>query len=236
MSRAGLSDASTQPVGEVAQAQRTEPVRVTHADDAALVHHDEGERALQAGQHLGQRPLEVPLVAAVLAAARRELRGQQLSDHVGVAAHGAGQHAGLVGEGLGVGEVAVVAEGEAGGCRRSGTRAGRCARSTSPWWSTGSGRWRGGRRARPACGRRTRRRRGPVLHDGDGGAVAHCHARRLLAAVLQGEQSLVGQVGDRLPRGVDAEDATRLLRLVVERHTGGHVASLPGRGRQSARH
>ena len=49
-----------------------------------------------------------------------------------------------------------------------------------------------------------------VLDDGDRLAVADRHARRLLAAVLQGVEAEVGEVGDRLARGVDAEDAARL--------------------------
>ena len=43
-------------------------------------------------------------------------------------------------------------------------------------------------------------------------AVAHRHARRLLAAVLQGVQPEVGEVSDGLARGVHAEDAARFLR------------------------
>ena len=39
-----------------------------------------------------------------------------------------------------------------------------------------------------------------VLDHEDLGAVAHRHARRLLAAVLEGEEAEVGQVGDRLRR------------------------------------
>ena len=53
--------------------------------------------------------------------------------------------------------------------------------------------------------------------DGDQlGAVGHRHAGGLLAAVLQGEQPEIGQVGDGLAGGVDAEDAARLLELVVD--------------------
>ena len=71
MSRAGLSDASTQPVVELAEAQRAEAVRVAHADHAGLVHEHEGEGALEPGQHLGERPLEVAVVARLLGQVRR---------------------------------------------------------------------------------------------------------------------------------------------------------------------
>ena len=54
-----------------------------------------------------------------------------------------------------------------------------------------------------------------VLDHGDVVAVADRHARRLLAPVLQGVEAEVGQVGDGLAGGVDAEDAARLLRRVV---------------------
>ena len=45
-----------------------------------------------------------------------------------------------------------------------------------------------------------------VLDDVDVLAVAHGHARRLLAAVLQGVEAEIGQVGDGLARRIDAED------------------------------
>ena len=54
-----------------------------------------------------------------------------------------------------------------------------------------------------------------VLDDGDVLVVADRHARRLLAAVLEGVEPEVGHVGDRLARCVDAEDAARLLGRVV---------------------
>ena len=49
---AGVSDASTQPVGRVgraepAQAQRAEPVGVAHAEEPLGAHEHEGERALE---------------------------------------------------------------------------------------------------------------------------------------------------------------------------------------------
>ena len=69
-----------------------------------------------------------------------------------------------------------------------------------------------------------RRERAVVEHGGDEAllldhhdlvAVAHGHAGGLLAAVLQGEQPEVGQLGDGLTRRVDPEDTTRFLQAVV---------------------
>ncbi len=54
-----------------------------------------------------------------------------------------------------------------------------------------------------------------VLVDGDDIAVGHGHAGRLLTSVLQGVEPVVGQVGHRLARGVDPEDAARFLGFVV---------------------
>ena len=96
---------------ELAEAQRAEPVRVAHADHPRLVHDHEREGALEARQHLGERPLEVAARRCVLGEVG-QLVADQLGDEVGVARDGAGQHPGLGGQRLGVGEVAVVAEGE----------------------------------------------------------------------------------------------------------------------------
>jgi hypothetical protein len=46
-----------------------------------------------------------------------------------------------------------------------------------------------------------------VLDDGEAAAFGHRHAGRFQAAVLQGVQAEVGQVGDRLARGEDTEHA-----------------------------
>ena len=63
-----------------------------------------------------------------------------------------------------------------------------------------------------------------VLDDGDVDAVGHRHAGRLLPAVLQGVQAEVGEVGDRLVRGVHTEDATRLFQRVVGGRRSDEVA------------
>ena len=50
-----------------------------------------------------------------------------------------------------------------------------------------------------------------VLHDGDGLAVAHRHAGRLLAPVLEGVDAVEGEVGHRPAGGVDPEDPAGFL-------------------------
>jgi hypothetical protein len=82
-----------------------------------------------------------------------------------------------------------------------------------------------------------------VLEDQDGAAVADRHAGGLLAAVLQGVEAVVGEVGDVLARRPDAEDAALLPDGIVgleevERGGGGrHAELLEGRvaGRLPAR-
>jgi hypothetical protein len=54
-----------------------------------------------------------------------------------------------------------------------------------------------------------------VLDHGDRLAVGHRDPGRLLAAVLQGEQPEIGQIGDGLPRGVDPEDPAGFTDAVV---------------------
>ena len=46
-------------------------------------------------------------------------------------------------------------------------------------------------------------------------AVAHRHAGRLLAAVLQGEEAVEGEVGHPLPGRVDAEDTAGFLHWAL---------------------
>ena len=72
-----------------------------------------------------------------------------------------------------------------------------------------------------------------VLVDQDLPAVAHRDAGRLLAAVLEGVEPEVGQLGDVLARRPDPEDAAGVLRALVVgvewsrrcRHVGRCVAS-----------
>ena len=91
------------PGRQAAQAQRAETVGVAHAGDAQLVHQDQGERALELADDLAHRLLE---------RAVRQLGGDELGHQVAVAGDRALEHAGLLGQALGVDEVAVVAEGE----------------------------------------------------------------------------------------------------------------------------
>ena len=60
-----------------------------------------------------------------------------------------------------------------------------------------------------------------VLVDQDLAAVADRDAGRLLAAVLQGVEPEVGQLGDVLPGRPDTEDAAGVLRALVVRVEGG---------------
>ena len=111
------------------------------------------------GQHLLERVLEV---AAVGPRPRRVVHaGEQLGDEsesvvesARVWARHPGQHAELVGQLGGVGEVAVVAEREPGVANRpvDGLRVAPACSSRSS--SSGRGRWRGGRRAARAGARR----------------------------------------------------------------------------------
>ena len=63
------------------------------------------QRALEVVGHLGRGRARV---------VGREGLAEELGHQVAVGGHQAGQHAGLLGQGGGVGQVAVVAEGEAG--------------------------------------------------------------------------------------------------------------------------
>ena len=202
-------------VVEPAQAQGAEPVGVAHADDVGVVHQHEGEGALELGQDLDEGPLQVPPVAARPRSGRHHGVLEQLGHHVAVAADRAGQDARLVGQVRGVDQVAVVAEDEAGvaGLPVDGL-------GVAP----GAGPGRGVADVADGEMALERRQRAAVedvgdqahvLDDGDGVAVADRHAGRLLAPVLQGVQAQVGQLGDGLARGVDAEDAAGLLWLVV---------------------
>ncbi len=58
-----------------------------------------------------------------------------------------------------------------------------------------------------------------VLDDGDGLAVAHRDAGRLLTAVLQREEPQVREVRHLLARGVDPEDATGLADAAIRHHS-----------------
>ena len=61
-SSAGVSEASTQPLSSLPRQSGQKPFGIAGADDVAFVHEHEREGALEAGQHLGERPLERPTV------------------------------------------------------------------------------------------------------------------------------------------------------------------------------
>ena len=150
----------------------------------------------------------------VTLATRLQLCGDQFGHEVAVARDGALEHARLLGERLGVDQVAVVAQREHVLAHRPvgglGVAPGR----------------RTGRRVAAVPDREVAhqpRQRAVVEDAGDETlvldhrelvAIADGHARRLLAAVLQREEAQVGEVGDRLPGGVHGEDAARLLGMV----------------------
>ena len=161
-----------------AEHERAEAVRVAHAEQVRLVHQHERERAGEARQHLLERVLEIAAVGAELVGV---LAGEQLADQLAVGGEHAGQHAELVRELLGVREVAVVAEREAGVGDRAVDRL-----RVAPRARTGRGvadvtdREVTFERREPALVEHLRDET-HVLDDGDRLAVAHRDAGRLLA-------------------------------------------------------
>src|SRR5207344_3196670 len=71
-----------------------------------------------------------------------------------------------------------------------------------------------------------------VLRHGDGLAVAHRDAGRLLTAVLQCVEAQVGEVGDVLAGGIHAEHTTGVADPVVV-HAIVHAVILPYTGRST---
>ena len=74
-----------------------------------------------------------------------------------------------------------------------------------------------------------------VLDDGDGVAVAHRHAGRLLAAVLQGEETVEREVGHPHPGRVDPEDSAGFLHAPPILAQARAITVRPGRGPGSPR-
>ena len=72
-----------------------------------------------------------------------------------------------------------------------------------------------------------------ILVDDDAGAVADGDAGRLLAAVLQGVEAVVGELGDVLAGSPDAEHAALLPRWRLLRHVA-HSTGRTGTGRCDA--
>ena len=210
---------------EPAQAQGAEAVRVAHAEEPLGAHDDEGERALQDGEHQLQRRGEVLGLG--------EGVHQELGDDVAVGADRPRQHPDLLGQGAGVGQVAVVPEREAGPPHRPVDRLG--ARPVRGAVRRVAGVPDGEMPVEPREGALVEdgRHQTHVLDDGDGVAVAHRHAGRLLAPVLQGEEAIEREVGHPHPGRVDPEDTARFLHAVTILAQGG-VMHPPGPGPGSA--
>ncbi len=213
------------PALDPTEHERPEAVRVAHADEVRLVHHHEREPTFELREHVQQRLFEVAAVGARLGVV---VVGDELGDERGVgggveARRGvgrgeAGEHAELLGELERVGEVAVVPEREAGVADRAVDGLG-VAPAARP----------GGAVAHVADGEVAFERgdaafvehlgdQAHVLRHGDGLAVAHRDAGRLLAPVLQGVEAQIGEVGDVLTGGVHAEHAAGVADRGVVHH------------------
>jgi hypothetical protein len=68
-----------------------------------------------------------------------------------------------------------------------------------------------------------------VLEHDHPASVGHGHPGRLLAAVLQGVEPVVGEVGDILARSPDAEDAALLPRTLIRSWAKGELLDAFGR-------
>ena len=208
MSSAHVSLAITQPPSVLAEHERAEAVPVAHAEQVRLVHQHERERAVERGA--------APSRARVRGRGRRSgasssyspASSSPISSLSEVSTPGSMPRLGR--ELLGVREVAVVAEREAGVGDRAVHRLRVAPRAAA------------GRRVAHVADREvTFERREPalvehlrdethVLDDGDRLAVADRDAGRLLAAVLEGVEAEVREVGHRLAGGVHTEDAARV--------------------------
>ncbi len=211
MSSAGDSEATTHPPSRRPRHSGRNPFGIAHGDDPALVDEDQRVGALEPRQHADQRAGEVGLP-------RHDLARDQLGDQVAVAADGAGQHPGLVGQRGGVGEVAVVAEGEvhAAGLPEDRLRVAPGAGAAGRVAGVADGEVAGQAAEGPLVEHVGHQAH--VLDHGDGAPVGHRDPGRLLATVLERVEAEVGQVGDGLAGRVDAEDAAGFLRGVVVRH------------------
>ena len=197
------------------------------------VDEDEGERPLEEGKHgaqgvfegviRGVEPrtdaggnIEVPMTVAFSVAGSvatgfprgggRELEGQELGHEIAVGGDEARQHAGLLGQSGGVGEVAVVAEGEPGPAHGPEHGLGIAPFRGAGGRVTGVADGEGSGQAGDGALVENGGHEAHVAHDGDGLAVAHGHSGRLLAPVLEGEHAVEGELGDGLARRVHAED------------------------------
>ena len=194
---------------QASQAQWTEPVGVPDPDQPVGIEEDEGERPAHLGKHGAEGGHQVTLAFRL----GREGLGQELGHQVAVRGDHPGKHAGGLGEGGGVGQVAVMGQTEPGP-------------PDAPVHGLGvPPRPRARRRVPGVADTQVPTEAGElplvehggdqahVLHHGDGVAIAEGHSGRFLAPMLQGVQTIEDQVCDRAPRGVDPEDTTRFLGL-----------------------
>ncbi len=210
-----------------AEAERAKPVGVAQPDEMSDITQHEREGPLETRQDLHERRLEIAAVAAELIIAT-ERRGDELSHEITVAGYDSGEHSGFGYEAARVGEIAVVAQGEAGIADFAVDGLGIAPRARP-----------GGRVPRMTDGEMTLERRQLVIVEDIGDEahvlvdpkplpVADRHAGRLLAAMLQGVQAVEGEKGSREAGGVHAEDSARLFRAVVE-HVARHAPIIPQR-------
>ena len=220
---------------QAAEAQGPQALGVAHPVEVGGVEQDEAEGALDVGEHRPQRRTQVVVGAVVVvvgavAVVVGMVMGHQLGHHVAVGGHHAREHPGPVGQLGRVGQVAVVAEGEAGPPHRpvDGLGGGPLRRTVGGVPGVADGQVPGQAGQGPLVEHRGDQSH--VLDHGDGLAVAHRHAGRLLAAVLQGVDAVEGQLGRALPGRVHPEDPAGFLHrpaLCLAALGSGH----PARGR-----
>ena len=203
-------------VVQLAEAQGPEPVGIPHPDEALMVEQNEGERPLQGRQHRHEGGVQAVAHVTV------QVADEQFGDQVAVAGDRAGEHADVGGQGLGVGQVAVVAEGEDHGGARS--RPGEEVRYTG--WALCQVRRPGGRVAGVADGQ-VALEAGQVALVEDVGDQAHVlddhHLGRRRSPPCRptpgpgagGRRGRRSRWATVAPGGVDAEDAARLPGLGV---------------------
>ena len=194
-----------------AETERAESVGVTDTHDVGGVEEDEGEGALEKGEHGPQRRLQRSVGYDAAFGRCGKFAGQEIGHEIAVGGHHTGEHAGLLGQSGRVGQVPVVAEGETRSPHRAvdglGVAPLRRPRRRIPGVAHGQITGKTGDGAFVEDGGDETH----VLHHGDGFAVAHGHPGRFLPAMLQRVHSVEGQLGDPLAGGIDAEDAAGLF-------------------------
>ena len=215
MSSAAVSDATTQPRSRRPMTSGRMPCGSRHGVQRVLVDEDEAEGAAQPRQHVERRGLEGAV--GVVGEQRRDQRGVggvaagELAA-VGVVAAPAVDEVAQLG---GVGEVAVVGQRD----RAAGVAA---ERGLGVLPGRAAGRGVAAVADREVAAQRRERalvehlgHQAHVLVDEQPLAVGGRDAGRLLPAVLQGVEPVVGELGDVLAGGPDAEDATGVLRPLL---------------------